>query len=137
MIIRHIQTEYCAQAWPLVENYIKMALVHDSEDYTLEQIKLFVCTGNWILLVAVDEEGKIHGAATSTFINYPNDRVAFITSIGGKLITNKETFKQMSDILKAGGATKIQGMARLSIARLWKRYGFKERTMLVETKIGA
>jgi hypothetical protein len=135
MIIKHVQTEYCAQAWPLVEEYIEKALEYGHDDYTLEQMKLLVCLGNWILLVAVDEQGKIHGAATSTFINYPNDRVAFITSIGGKLITNQETFKQMSDILKAGGATKIQGMARPSIARLWKRYGFKERTMLVETKI--
>jgi hypothetical protein len=61
--------------------------------------------------------------------------VAFVTSIGGKLISNQETFKQMVDILKNQGATKIQGMARPSIARLWSRYGFKERTTLVEVKI--
>ena len=135
MIIRHIQTEYCAQAWPLVENYIKMALVHDSEDYTLEQIKLFVCTGNWILLVAVDEEGKIHGAATSTFINYPNDRVAFITFMGGKLITNSNTFDQMTYVLKGFGATKIHAAVRESMARFSRRYGLKEIYRIVETRI--
>jgi hypothetical protein len=112
-----------------------MAMEYGHGDYTLDQIRMFLNVGQWMLLVAVDEEGKIHGAATSSFINYPNDRVAFITFIGGKLISSKETFKQMSDILKANGATKIQGMARPSIARLWKRYGFEERTMLVETRI--
>jgi hypothetical protein len=63
------------------------------------------------------------------------NRVAFITLIGGKLISNKDTFEQMSNILRHAGATKIQGMARPAIARLWKRYGFEERTTLVEVKL--
>jgi hypothetical protein len=41
----------------------------------------------------------------------------------------------MSNILRHAGATKIQGMARPAIARLWKRYGFEERTTLVEVKL--
>lgn len=133
--VQYVQTQYAAQTWPKVAPFIESARQHGHGDYTLDQIRLLVCMGNWLLMIAVDDEGIIHGAATSSFINYPNDRVAFITSIGGKLISNKETFKQMSDILKHHGATKIQGMARPSIARLWKRYGFEERTTLVETRI--
>lgn len=133
--VQYVDLKFVAQTWPKVEKYILMALEHGHGDYTLDQIRMFVSIGQWLLLVAVDEEGNIQGAAASSFINYPNDRVAFITFIGGKLISSKETFKQMSDILKANGATKIQGMARPSIARLWKRYGFEERTMLVEVKI--
>ena len=52
-----------------------------------------------------------------------------------KLISNKDTFRQFKDLLKANGATKIQGAARESIARLWSRYGFEERYRIVETKI--
>jgi hypothetical protein len=77
----------------------------------------------------------VHGAATVSFANYPKNRVAFITLIGGKLISNKDTFGQFSNILRNAGATKIQGMARPAIARLWKRYGFEERTILVEVKL--
>jgi hypothetical protein len=136
MIIKHIQTEYCAQAWPLVENYIAEAFKQSGgDDYTLDQAKVFVCMGQWLLLVAIDEQEVIHGAATINFINYPNDRVAFITSIGGKLISNSNTFDQMVYILKQFGATKIQGAARESVARLWRRFGFKERYITVETKI--
>jgi hypothetical protein len=87
------------------------------------------------LLVAVDEEGKLHGAATVNFINMPNDRVAFITYIGGKLVSNKDVVKQLGNVLKGFGATKIQGAARESIARLWRRFGFYERYTIVETKI--
>lgn len=133
--VRYVPLNYAAQSWANVEEHIKSALQHGFGDYTIDQIRALVCMGQWLLLVAIDEEQKVHGAATVSFINYPNDRVAFVTSIGGKLISNQETFKQMSEILKNQGATKIQGMARPSIARLWSRYGFKERTTLVEVKI--
>ena len=62
-------------------------------------------------------------------------RVAFITSIGGKLISNDDTFEQLKAILKQRGATKIQGYGREAIVRLWKRYNFEPRTTLVEVTI--
>ena len=91
--------------------------------------------GQWMLLVAVDENEVMHGAATVSFINYPNDRVAYVTAIGGKLVSSPDTFKQMSDIFKANGATKIQGVAKEAIARLWQRFGFEEKAILVEYKL--
>ena len=65
----------------------------------------------------------------------PNDRIGFVTAIGGKNIFNKDTYKQLVAILKQFGATKIQGGVRESIARLWRRVGFKERYILVENDI--
>ena len=59
----------------------------------------------------------------------------FVTSIGGRLISSPETFKQLKDVVKNAGATKIQGGARKSIARLWRRFGFYERNVIVEIKI--
>ena len=133
--IRHVPIEYVNQAWPLVEKFIESAQEYCGDDYTVSQVKVYVSSGQWLLVVAVDDEGAIHGAATVLFLNYPNDRVAFITFIGGKLISNKDTFGQFKNLLKANGATKIQGAAREAIARLWSRYGFEERYRIVETKI--
>ena len=135
MKVQYVPQQFVAQTWPRVEEYVKSALDYGHGDYTLDQIRLLVSLGNWLLLVAVDEEGHIHGATKVSFINYPNDRVAFITFIGGRLISNQDTFKEMCDILRSNGATKVQGMARPAIARLWKRYGFEERSTLVETKL--
>jgi hypothetical protein len=135
MNIHLIPTEYCAQNWHLVEPYIVEAHKWGFGDYSVEQIKMYVTLGQWVLLVAVDENKMIHGAATISFINYPNDRIAFVTAIGGKLISSKETFEQLSNLVKNLGATKIQGSARPSVARLWKRFGFKERNVTVEVKI--
>jgi hypothetical protein len=135
LLIRHVPVQYVHQAWPLVEKYLADALQYGGDDYTLEQVKVYVATGQWILVVAADEQGAVKGAATITFSNYPNDRVAFVTFIGGRLISNQDTFNQFKDLLKANGATKIQGAAREAIARLWSRYGFEERYRIVETKI--
>jgi hypothetical protein len=55
--------------------------------------------------------------------------------MGGKLITNKETFQQFSDLLKAFGATAIEGASRESTARLWTRYGLEEKYRIVGAKL--
>ena len=134
MKIQHVSIDYVNQVWPKVEDYIKWALDYQT-DYTVEHVKTFIVTGAWTLVVAVDEAGEIKGASAIQFFNRPNDRVAFVVSMGGKLITNKETFQQFSDLLKAFGATAIEGAARESIARLWKRYGFEEKYRIVGAKL--
>lgn len=133
--IRHVPIEYFHQTWPEVEGFLAEALKWGEDDYTTEQAKALLANGTWLLLVAVDDDNKIHGAASVSFMNMPNDRVAFVTAIGGKLISNRDTYAQLCSLLKAHGATKIQGAARPAIARLWSRYGFKERYIIVEAKI--
>jgi len=133
--LRPVEPRFVAQAWPMVEKYIADAMQYGGDDYTIDQVKVYLASNQWVLIIAVDEEGVIHGAATACFINYPNDRIGFITFIGGKLISNKDTFAQLKAILKGFGATKIQGAARESIARLWRRFGFEERYRIVETTI--
>ena len=135
MIIEVLPTNYCAENWHIVEPFITEAHKYSGNDYSVDQMKMFVTLGQWMLLVAYDENRVIHGAATVSFINYPNYRIAFITAIGGRLISSPDTFKQLVTIVKNAGATKIQGAARESIARLWKRYGFYERHTIVEIKI--
>jgi hypothetical protein len=135
MIVEVLPTNYCAENWHIVEPFITEAHKYSGNDYNVDQMKMFVTLGQWMLLVAYDENRVIHGAATVSFINYPNSRIAFITAIGGRLISSPDTFKQLVTIVKNAGATKIQGAARESIARLWKRYGFYERHTIVEIKI--
>ena len=133
--VQSVPIQYIAQTWPFVEKFIGDAAQWGGDDYTLEQVKVYLALGQWVLLVVIDEQGKIHGAITISFINYPNDRVAFVTAIGGKFISGKEQYEQFKNVLKGYGATKIQGAARESVVRLWRRLGFYERYAIVETKI--
>lgn len=139
--LRFVEQAYVNQTWPLVEGFITEAMDKGgefpdwAENYTVDHIRVFVTNGSWLLIVAIDEQGSIHGACTVSFINYPLHRVAFVTAIGGKLISNQSTVAQLKQILKQYGATKIQGYGRDSIVRLWKRYDFEPRNTLVEVLI--
>lgn len=135
--VRPVETHFVQQVWPMVEGYLQSALEKDGTctDYNIHHVQMFLTSGQWLLLVAADEDNAVHGAATVSFINYPLSRVAFITAIGGKLISNDETFEQLKTLLKLRGATKIQGFGREAIVRLWQRYGFEPRNTLVEVTI--
>jgi hypothetical protein len=139
--IKVVDTNFVHQVWPQVEGFIATAL--DSMDdfpewskgYNIEHIRQYVTSGQWLLFVAINDQGNIQGCATVSFINYPLHRVAFITATGGKFIATKEVFAQLKRILKELGATKIQGYGRESIVRLWRRFEFEPRNTLVEVLI--
>jgi hypothetical protein len=134
MKLHTVDVGHIHRLWPEVESFVAAALEHADGDYTLESAKTLLAIGQWMLIVAVDEQ-KIHGAATVHLFNRPHDRVAFVTAISGRLISNKDTFEQLKQLLASYGATCIEGAARESIARLWSRYGFQEKYRIVGIKI--
>lgn len=135
MIVQQVPLQYVHAAWPKVERFIASALEYSQGEYTVDQAKVFVANGQWALFVAVDDNQEIQGAACVQFNNMPNDRVAFVVAIGGKLMTNKDTWGQFTSLLKANGATYVEGAARESIARLWTRYGFETKYAIVGVRI--
>ena len=125
----HIQ-----QTWDKVEKMLGDAMSHSGGEYNLEQLKVMLVEGKQTLLVLADDNMEIKCSSTIEWINYPNDRVAFITAIGGR--NSKDGWNQFMEWVKANGGTKIQGAAYESVARLWKKaYGFENRYILVEKRL--
>ncbi len=140
LAVKVVDTNYIQQAWPLVKTFIEEALASEdfpewSDCYNIDHVRGFLASGQWSLVVAVDEDNKVRGCATISFANFPLHRVAFITTIGGRLIASQDTFNQLKAILKEAGATKIQGYGKPSIVRLWKRFNFEPRVTLVEVQL--
>lgn len=141
LTVQPVGVEYANQTWPLVERFIADAMERGGQfpdwasNYTVAQIQTFVTSGAWLLLVAVDAENDIYGACTVSFINYPLHRVAFITAAGGVMITDASVMQQLSQVLRAHGATKIQAYVRPAMLRLLRRRGFQPRNTLAELKI--
>jgi hypothetical protein len=136
LTVQFVKPEFVHIVWPDVKVFLESALEHSAGEYTAEQLKVLIVRGEQVLLVAASESDGIKGAATVQFIDYANYRVAFITAIGGRLIAKPETFEQLVDFCRANGASKIQGAARESIERLWKRlYNFERRYAIVEKDI--
>jgi hypothetical protein len=136
--VQPVDVNYVSQLWSMVEKYLVDALVEGGEKegidvcYNIHHVQSFLTSGNWLLLVAVDEKNEIHGAATVSFINYPLHRVAFITLAGGQFIVNGSVLKQLWAILRQRGATKVQAYGRDSMTRLLRRNGFEPQTTLLE-----
>ena len=136
MNVQYVPVHHVNQTWPFVSEFLQAAIEQQSgnKDYTLEQVQVYVSNGQWVLLVATKDE-KIVGAATVNLFNRPNNRVAFITYIGGHLIVGEESFKQMCQVLKTYGATSIEGAVNDAVARLWQRFGFVEKYKIVEVAL--
>jgi hypothetical protein len=137
IVVQPVATQNVNQALPLVEAFLKSAEEKVGvAEYNVEHIKVYLTSGQWLLLVAKEEnDGSLQGAATVNFINYPNDRVAYITSLGGKSIVNPEVFAQLVNVLKSYGATKVQCAAQESAARLYERVGFDKKYSVLEISI--
>jgi hypothetical protein len=135
MKVQHLDAAYLHLHWDVIEKHLQPAIkMADVEDYTLDQLKVFLINKQWQIFVAV-ENNQIEGCAVVSFSNMPNTRIAFVTLIGGKFIGNKDTLNHFNALLKSMGATKIQGYARESVARLWKRIGFENKQILVEYRL--
>ena len=135
MIVAPVELPYINQVWPRVSDYINEALMVGSEGeplYNLHHVQAYVTSGEWLLLVAVDEQNEIHGAMTVSLQNYPLHRVAFITTVGGKFILTQDMYEQLAAILRFKGATMIQAYGRPSMVRLLKRRNLTARNTLVE-----
>ena len=135
MKIQHVPVAFAAQTWGLVQDFLAESQQYAQDDYTLDQIQMYVCTGQWLLLVATDDTQKLCGAMTVEFVNKPTKRVAFVTGTGGKFIINEDTFKQLENICRANGATTIECAARDSVAKLLVRFGFTEKYTILGVSI--
>lgn len=132
--LRIVPSTHIQQTWHEVDKMLASALVRAGGEYNLDQLKVMLVEGRQALLVLVDEDEKIQTAFTVEWINYPNDRVAFLTAIGGR--TDLNAFNQFKDWVKINGGTKIQGAAFESVARLWKRkLGFDNKYIIVEYEL--
>lgn len=136
MRLQNVAQGHIQIMWPEVKEYIESALKFSGGEYTAEQLKVLLVRGEQTLLVVIDDKNKIHGCITVQLIDYPNFRVAFITSIGGRLISTPESFQDLVNWAKFNGATKIQGAAREAIERLLRKlYKFERRYAIVEKDI--
>jgi hypothetical protein len=120
-----------AQLWPQIEVFFQMGQAEAGGDYTVDQLKMYLTLGNWLLIVFASSE-KICGAMAVSFIDQPNDRVAFIPSLGGRGIVNQDVWSQVRQIIKRLGATKLQAGCRPSLVRLAKKVGFVPRCVVIE-----
>ena len=135
MHIYCIHQDLIEATWVSVEKYLADGIAEYDAEYDIHQLKSLLVSGSWRLFAAIDSDNKVHGASTVSFISYPNAYVAFICSIGGQMIVNKELVSQFKDLLKSYGADRIQGQVNEKNERLLKRVGFEHKSVVMEMRI--
>ena len=135
MTVKEVPLKYINWTWPYVEDFLRASIKWADGEFSLDEVKTYLIQGAWTLYIAVDEKDKITGATTVQYFNRTDNRVAFITNIGGKLLADKQLFSQLSEILQSNGATCVEGAARDSLVRLWSRLGARKKSNLVQIKL--
>lgn len=134
-MIEQVHPNFIQQLWPKIGRMLERALEFSGGEYSAEHLRMMLVRGEQMLLVAV-EDGAVIGAATVDFANFPNDRIAFITAIGGRLIARPDLFEELKSVLRSQGCTKIKGEAREAVARLWhQKFGIEAPRLIVEMKL--
>lgn len=132
--IQVVPDQYVYHVWDQVKGYLEKGLARSGGEYNVDQLKVYLTQGINTLILILNSENEIKGALTIQWTNYPNDRIAFITSIGGA--TYEDAWNMFIDWLRAQGCTAIRGAAFESVARLWKKkYGFESRYVMVEKRL--
>jgi len=127
MKVQHVPIEWVNRTWPMVKPFFEAVTQHSRDGYTPEHVETMVSTGQW-LLVVFSEEGVPVGAMTLLFYNRPTARVAFITAFGGKGVSTPEALQQLKAIAAERGATALEGAVRESVAKLYAKLGFTEKS---------
>jgi|TARA_R110001583_G_scaffold17604_2_gene70991 hypothetical protein len=133
--VQYVRPDQLYGLWDDVKDFLDASVKVGSGDYTLEQLKGLLASNAQTLLIVVKED-KIIGAITIEFINYPNDRVMFITNCGGKNIVNAETFNQIEEWGRSQGATKARSYAKDSQSKLYlQKLGCNIMNHVMEKKL--
>lgn len=133
--VQKVNPDKVYEVWSEVKDFLEASIETNTGDCTLDQLKLLLTQGLQHLLVGM-QENKIVGAMAVEFVNYPNERVMFITALGGKQVVSKEVFNQVEDWARAQGATKSAAWAKKSQARLYtQKAGFNTMRFVMEKKL--
>jgi len=133
-MIHQIPVDHIHAAWHLIEGHLEKSVAQSNGDVSLDEIKIRLLDGTWLLYLVTDETEDVLGCYVVQMYNRINDRVAFLVAIAGSVV-KKDLFTQMIVCLKEQGATCIEGDVRPSVARLLNRLGFTNKSVKTYFKI--
>jgi hypothetical protein len=130
--VQYVEPIFVHQVWPKVEKFIKESMEQGLGEYSADNVRAELSDGIQTLFLAV-KEGEVVGCGTVKLCNVPQHRIAYITSYGGRGITNPEVFGHVEQWCLNMGATKIQAYAKEAQMRLYRKaLGFSAPCYVVE-----
>jgi len=132
MKLHQVNPNYVCQLWDIIKPMLKSGLP-DNCEYSIDQLKGLLATGERTLLVA-DDNGEIKGACAVSLRRHPNKFVCWIMSLGGSggvlfLATELEKWA------KSQGCTDMKAETTRGLSNIFKsRCGYdNSRVMISKT----
>ena len=116
----YVEPHHIDEAWQNGASALALALEKADGDITAEQLVQALKAGKKTLL------GHNGGWAVVEVQMYPNKRVLHVDAIHAPGVTGADVFEELKAFAAHNGCAQIQGACQPSVARLWKRKGFKE-----------
>ena len=132
MSIRYVNVWELDAVWPHAEKYIQDGLEYSRGEMNASQARYAITMNLAELFVCEDEHG-INGAVLVNFVNYPNYRVAHISSLGGKGVMHN--FDDLKALLKRAGASYVDAQCRDSVMRMTEKYNMKKICNVVRCEL--
>jgi hypothetical protein len=123
------------QVWPIAAPMLQRAIDLDPDLITIEQVEFAIRTGRTYLLIWQDPEEGITGAATVDIIDYPRERVAHVSLMGGKSIVRTHVFDEAKNWMRLMGATTAQCWAKGSLVQMYEKMGLTNTHQVMREKL--
>jgi len=123
-------TDDCAEHWAEIERHIAPAMDF-SPDITMADVREAIFREQYHV-VAVYRDEEMVGAVV---YKIQQETTAFILAMGGFWIAHADGIEQFKDFLRYFGMTRMQGIARPSVARMWQRLGVRQVYTVMETEL--
>ena len=121
--------------WESVAPMLQRAIDLDPGDVTIEQVEYLIRIGKTFLLVWEEPGTGITGSAAVDLIDYPRQRVAHISLLGGKGIVQTPVFDEVKNWARASGATTVQCWANGALVELYKKVGAEPTHQVMRVKL--
>ena len=131
LIMSALNTDDCQEHWDEIGRHLEHALDF-SPDITIEDVRRAVMQGTYHV-IAVFKDNKMAGAVVYKLESQKNNLTAFVLAIGGRWICYEDSIAQFKDLLRSFGVTRLQGIARPSVARMWSKLGVTPLYTVMET----
>lgn len=113
--------------WPTAEPFLAEAVKHSQGDLTVGQLQADVGQGRAKLYKFFADDRATMGAMVIEIYNTRSARIAFILALGGRGVIRYDFMEQLRNSLRQYGVTRIEGVGRDSVVRLYARLGFQKK----------
>jgi hypothetical protein len=137
MRISLVLPEHLPDAWPQVEGYIARAADYTNGKCLAADIRNWLCDEYHYLWVAFEEGGKIYGAVTTRFVEYPSCKVLSIEFVGGERLSEwkDDMLAVIENFAKNEGCSVLQGIGRRGWGRELMSNGWRQTAAIYEKEL--